>query len=616
MIQNIIEGRKAQEELSSEYLIGRVPFAPHSVILAPSKELAAQIHSIVQSICSLDSVRGVKVVLLAGGSRKGKQAKTLEKGVDVVIGTPGRVMQLNQEGKLNLGRAKYLVIDEADTMLEGRAEDGRGFLEDVDAIIEKTKAKGESPQIILACATLKTAKFNAIQKKFSGLKPIFGSRLHTWSSNLKTNFVNVGSRDKQVLLVDMLRDHLKKLSSQNLSGTSRTLIFCNTVQSCRSLGHFLDENSISHFSLHGKIMPELRKSNIQGFLQEGDSHSKCPVLVATDVACRGLDFPNVDHVFLFDFPPSVVDFLHRIGRTARASNHGNVSCLVEKGDLHLLEKIQAAKNLNQSLNLDNIDRSMDNFDNNKEETIRAESRPNFSSSSADSYRGRDRQIKSTNDTNSKSVRSISSQYRRKKETYERSSSESRFSTPERSNSKVRRPSSSKSGEFNSFPTRSRSARSDSSQYQAKRGVTERSSSRSKFSARSKSSAKRPNSSGNDDFSSFSQRSTRAHTENRGKRDAYERSSSKPKFSARSNSNGKRSSSFVKDKFTQSSKRESNPRPDHSTRFGSRKKHEKPSSDRQRSSSEKRSKSDKKSNNSAKSETGIFQKNSKRSSPLK
>jgi superfamily II DNA/RNA helicase len=337
-------------------LAGKYPHSPELIVIAPSKELAGQIFSVCKQCTKLPGIAEskLKVNYLGGGVPKGKQVKLMESGVDVVIGTSGRIMELAKEGKLKLHRARGLVIDEADTMLEYRAEDGRGFLEDVNYIHNRITQAKSGVQTVLVSSTLKKNQIKEMQKLFGGLKPIFGPELHKTPATLKTNFVQVEGRDRMALLVSELKNHLRVLRDKKLQkGTvSRTIVFCNTVQSARAVGHCLDENAIEHFCLHGKIMPDLRRANMANFVSNSNP---TPVLVATDVACRGLDFANVDHVILFDFPPSLVDFIHRSGRTARAGKAGLVTALVAKRNYKVMEQIKNVQSQKRAVPIDDDD---------------------------------------------------------------------------------------------------------------------------------------------------------------------------------------------------------------------------------------------------------------------
>eukprot|EP00475_Leptophrys_vorax_P028554 TRINITY_DN4138_c0_g1_i1.p1 TRINITY_DN4138_c0_g1~~TRINITY_DN4138_c0_g1_i1.p1 ORF type:complete len:654 (+),score=171.98 TRINITY_DN4138_c0_g1_i1:41-2002(+) len=345
LVQRLIELKKAEEARNSDWLTGVHPHSPEIVVLAPSKELAGQIYFVFQHVLSLPGFidSHLRATYVGGGAPKGKQAKSMQFGVDIVVGTSARIIELTKEGRLSLGRTRTVVIDEADTMLETRSDEGRGFAEEVGWIHERCSRR-KIPQTVLVSATLKQSRIKEMQKVFGGLKPILGGQLHKTAPTLRTNFVHVGGdQDRMLLLVNELKNLVRencKKASQGQFSVSRTLVFCNTVQSARAVGHYLDENSVEHFCLHGKILPDLRKANLAGFLTNSNPS---PVLVSTDVACRGLDFPDVNHVILFDFPPTLTDFLHRSGRTARAGRKGTVTAFVMKHDLNLAEQIRKAQ---------------------------------------------------------------------------------------------------------------------------------------------------------------------------------------------------------------------------------------------------------------------------------
>jgi superfamily II DNA/RNA helicase len=142
-------------------------------------------------------------------------------------------------------------------------------------------------------------------------------------------------RCEKDVLVDLLKEHKKE---------DKVIVFCNTIDSCRSTEHFLREKGFTTSCYHGDIPPLERKQNYVDFL-EGEK----PILVCTDVASRGIDTTEVDHVILFDFPLNVIDYIHRVGRTARAARPGRVTSLVRKKDRYLADGIQAAVREGRSL---------------------------------------------------------------------------------------------------------------------------------------------------------------------------------------------------------------------------------------------------------------------------
>ncbi|CAG8717094.1 12830_t:CDS:2 [Cetraspora pellucida] len=225
--------------------------------------------------------------------------KTLEMPVDIVIATPAGLLEYIDQGYINIADTKYVVIDEADTMF------GKGFGEEVQNIINKVKNSGKKQnranQIIIVSATIP--------------KPV--------NEMLKREFPNI-----------------KKVLKKHYTEEHSTMIFCNTRVSAYALESFLKSKKYSVIGLFGDV--EERTTKLEAFRnQEGNSK----ILVCTDLASRGIDTTFVKHVILYDFPTTVVNFLHRIGRTARAGRKGEATYFITKKNRELASKI--SKNIKE-----------------------------------------------------------------------------------------------------------------------------------------------------------------------------------------------------------------------------------------------------------------------------
>ncbi|PPR96462.1 hypothetical protein GOBAR_AA24211 [Gossypium barbadense] len=285
--------------------------------------------------------------MVSGGGRLRSQEDSLNNPIDMVVGTPGRVLQHIDDGNMVYGDIKYLVLDEADTMFD------RGFGPDIRKFLgplknRALKPSGQGFQTILVTATMTKAVQKLIDEEFQGIEHLRTSTLHKKIASARHDFIKLlGSENKLEALLQVLEPSLAK--------GNRVMVFCNTLNSSRAVDHFLGENQISTVNYHGEVPPEQRVENLNKFKSDdGD----CPTLVCTDLAARGLDL-DVNHVVMFDFPLNSIDYLHRTGRTARMGAKGKVTSLVAKKDLLLAERIEEAIRKNESLEsltVDNVRR--------------------------------------------------------------------------------------------------------------------------------------------------------------------------------------------------------------------------------------------------------------------
>ncbi|KAG6408495.1 hypothetical protein SASPL_131508 [Salvia splendens] len=290
------------------------PRRPRAVVLCPTRELCEQVFRVSKSISHHARFRSTMV---SGGGRLKPQEDSLNSPIDMVVGTPGRVLQHIEEGNLVYGDIRYVVLDEADTMFDrGFGPDIRKFLAPLRS--RASKLDGLGFQTVLVTATMTTAlqaSADAVQKlvdeEFQGIAHLRTSSLHKKIASARHDFVKLsGSENKLEALLQVLEPSLAK--------GNRVMVFCNTLSSSRAVDHFLSESQISTVNYHGEVPAEQRVENLEKFKSnDGD----CPTLVCTDLAARGLDL-DVDHVIMFDFPSNSIDYLHRTGRTARMGAKG------------------------------------------------------------------------------------------------------------------------------------------------------------------------------------------------------------------------------------------------------------------------------------------------------
>ncbi|XP_051223399.1 DEAD-box ATP-dependent RNA helicase 39 [Lolium perenne] len=310
------------------------PRRPRAVVLCPTRELTEQVFRVAKSISHHARFRSTMV---SGGTRLKPQEDSLNMPVDMVVGTPGRILDHIKEGNIVYGDIKYLILDEADTMFD------QGFGEDLRKFLAPLKNRASKPgdqgfQTVLVSATMTKGVQKLIDEEFEGIVHLRTSTFQKRIATARHDFMKLsGSENKLEALLQVLVPSLAK--------GNKVMVFCNTMNSSRAVDHFLTENQISTVNYHGEVPAEERVENLKKFRnEEGD----CPTLVCTDLAARGLDL-EVDHVIMFDFPKNSIDYLHRTGRTARMGAKGKVTSLVAKKDVPLAARIEDAMKKNESL---------------------------------------------------------------------------------------------------------------------------------------------------------------------------------------------------------------------------------------------------------------------------
>ncbi|KAI4368246.1 hypothetical protein MLD38_016823 [Melastoma candidum] len=269
---------------------------PRMLVLAPTRELAKQVEKEIQ-----DSAPDLNTVCVYGGVSYITQQNALSRGVDVVVGTPGRIIDLVNSNSLKLGEVEYLVLDEADQMLAA------GFEEDVEVILEKLPSQRQS---MLFSATIPVWVKKLAQKYLNNPLTIdlVGDHDEKLAEGIKLFAISTTPTSKRTILSDLITVHAKG---------GKTIVFTQTKRDADEVSMALT-NSIASEALHGDISQRQREKTLNGFRQ-----GKFTVLVATDVAARGLDIPNVDLVIHYELPNDPETFVHRSGRTGRAGKEGN-----------------------------------------------------------------------------------------------------------------------------------------------------------------------------------------------------------------------------------------------------------------------------------------------------
>ncbi len=286
---------------------------PRSLILAPTRELAAQVS---ENFEQYGKYHKLSMALLIGGESFGDQERALDRGVDVLIATPGRMMDLFERGRILLSDVKILVIDEADRMLD------MGFIPDVEKIL------GWLPplrQTLLFSATMAPEIKRLADKFLSNPKLVSVAPPASTATLVTQGMVIVDPKDKR----EALRSLLKSESVAN------AFIFCNRKRDIAVLFRSLERHGFSVGQLHGDMPQAVRTETLDQF-RRGD----IKLLVCSDVAARGLDIPDVSHVFNFDVPSHAEDYVHRIGRTGRAGREGGAFTIATPEDGRYVAAIQ------------------------------------------------------------------------------------------------------------------------------------------------------------------------------------------------------------------------------------------------------------------------------------
>ncbi|MEZ5692767.1 MAG: DEAD/DEAH box helicase [Altererythrobacter sp.] len=286
---------------------------PRSLILEPTRELAAQV---AENFEKYGKNHDLKMALLIGGVQMGDQVKALNEGVDVLIATPGRLMDLFERGKILLNGCELLVVDEADRMLD------MGFIPDIEFICSKLP---ETRQTMLFSATMPPPIEKLAKKFLSNPKRIEVSRAASTNKDITAFKVPVQSRQKRETLRWLLRNDLVETA----------IIFANRKTTVREVNKSLQRHGFASGEIHGDMDQASRIKELNRF-KSGDIN----ILVASDVAARGLDIKGVSHVFNFDTPWHPDDYVHRIGRTGRAGAKGRAFTFVAKEDAEAIENVE------------------------------------------------------------------------------------------------------------------------------------------------------------------------------------------------------------------------------------------------------------------------------------
>ncbi|MBA5776665.1 DEAD/DEAH box helicase [Stappia sp. F7233] len=289
---------------------------PRTLILEPTRELAAQVE---ENFLKYGTNHKLNVALLIGGTSFGDQDKKLDRGVDVLIATPGRLLDHSERGKLLLQGVEILVIDEADRMLD------MGFIPDIERIC---KLIPFTRQTLFFSATMPPEIQRLVDTFLHNPVRVEVAKTSSTAETVTQKVAASPSKDfeKRAVLRSLIDD------AEDLKNA---IIFCNRKRDVQTLFRSLERHGYSVGALHGDMDQRSRMSTLDSFRK-----GEVSLLVASDVAARGLDIPDVSHVFNYDVPIHSEDYVHRIGRTGRAGRSGTAYTVVTPGDEKYLSAIE------------------------------------------------------------------------------------------------------------------------------------------------------------------------------------------------------------------------------------------------------------------------------------
>lgn len=271
---------------------------PRALVISPTRELAIQIHKDARL---LNKYAGLNLALVYGGVDYEKQRRQFDEGVDILIGTPGRLIDYFKQGVYKLKSVEIVVLDEADRMFD------LGFIKDVRYMFRRM-CKPQDRLSMLFSATLSFRVTELAYEHMNNPRIIRINPEQVTADRITQSLYHVSNEEKIPLLIGLLQ----KIDPK------RTIVFVNTKRMAEKVWGYLEGNGFHASILSGDVPQKKRQRLFQEF-----SEGKLPVLVATDLAARGLHIPDVSHIFNFDLPQNAEDYVHRIGRTARAGASGD-----------------------------------------------------------------------------------------------------------------------------------------------------------------------------------------------------------------------------------------------------------------------------------------------------
>lgn len=284
-----------------------------ALVLAPTRELASQIQA---SFESYGKDLGLRTLAMYGGVGQTAQVKALRDGVDILIATPGRLLDLMNQGHVRLGKIELLVLDEADRMLD------MGFIDDLYAIVQ---ALPRTRQTMFFSATMPRPVMDLSRKILSQPKRVEVTQNSSTVQQVKQSVIFCKREDKFQLLRKILKKEEREL----------VIVFTKTKNSADKVKEYLRFHSMASIAFHGDKSQEERERALMNF-----TNKSIKILIATDIAARGIDVDGVSHVINFELPMEAESYVHRIGRTARAGKDGVAITFCDNSEKAILDRIQ------------------------------------------------------------------------------------------------------------------------------------------------------------------------------------------------------------------------------------------------------------------------------------
>lgn len=287
--------------------------SPQAIVLTPTRELAIQVS---EELNSLKGTKNFSIVPIYGGQSYGMQLKHLRDGVDIVVGTPGRIMDHLKKGTLRLDEVRYFVLDEADEMLN------MGFIEDIEMILGYAK---EGRQVLLFSATMPARISNLAKKYMKNPVSIKSQTDQIAKNSIDQIFFEVSNYDKFEALCRII----------DMEEGFYGIIFCRTKIASDDISKKLSDRGYRAEAFHGDVTQDRREQILKNFRQK-----KTEVLIATDVAARGIDINDLTHVINYSLPENSESYVHRIGRTGRAGKAGKAITLITPNEYQKLRRFE------------------------------------------------------------------------------------------------------------------------------------------------------------------------------------------------------------------------------------------------------------------------------------
>ncbi|HEB73350.1 MAG TPA: DEAD/DEAH box helicase [Nitrospirae bacterium] len=291
----------------------RTPGAPSALILTPTRELAAQIG---RSFATYGRHLGLKHTVIFGGVPQGRQARALAGGVDILVATPGRLIDLMGQGIVSLGKVRVLTLDEADRMLD------MGFIHDIKKIVAAMPSRRQS---LFFSATMPSAVRRLASNLLTDPATVSVSPAYCTADRIDQKVMFVDRSDKDALLRELLKDE----------AIYRVLVFTRTKHRANRVSDKLNKLKVSAEAIHGNKSQGARQRALKNFIS-----GRTRVLVATDIAARGIDVEGITHVINFELPNEPESYVHRIGRTARAGASGAAISFCDHDEKSYLSSIE------------------------------------------------------------------------------------------------------------------------------------------------------------------------------------------------------------------------------------------------------------------------------------